>query len=99
MVDVDSKVLAFNAKNGSELWSNEDLKDRDLLAPVFLKDYVAVLDRGSYVHLLDLATGEVKGRRIVEAEVPYGGRMVSNGEKLFVITAKAGITAFSYRNY
>ncbi len=99
VVDVDSKVLAFNAKNGSELWSNEDLKDRDLLAPVFLKDYVAVLDRGSYVHLLDLATGEVKGRRIVEAEVPYGGRMVSNGEKLFVITAKAGITALSYRNY
>ncbi|MGR0278324.1 outer membrane protein assembly factor BamB [Marinomonas dokdonensis] len=99
VVDVDSKVLAFNAKNGSELWSNESLADRDLLAPVFLKDYVAVLDRGSYVHLLDLVTGEVKGRRIVEADVPYGGRMVSNGDKLFVITAKAGITAFSYRNY
>lgn len=99
VVDVDSKVLAFNAKNGSELWSNASLVDRDLLVPAFVKDFVAVLDRAGYIHLLDLVTGEVKGRRIVDAEVPYGGRMVSNGEQLFVITAKANITALSYRNY
>ena len=95
-VDMTSKVIALNAKNGTEVWENIDLLDRDLITPEFFRDYVAVMDRGGYVHLLDLTTGEVAAHKVADKGVPPGSRMVANGKQLFILTPNSNVTALSY---
>lgn len=95
-VDLNSNVIALNAHNGSEVWENKTLKDRDLITPEFFRDYVAVMDRGGYVHLLDLETGIVKGRDIADDDDAPGSRMVADGNQLFILTSDSDVTALSY---
>ncbi|ETI62197.1 outer membrane protein assembly factor BamB [Marinomonas profundimaris] len=95
-VDMKSKVIALNAKNGAEVWENTDLVERDLISPEFFRDYVAVMDRGGYVHLLDVITGEVAGHIIADNDVPPGSRMVAIDKKLFILTPNSNVTALSY---
>ena len=95
-VDMKSKVVALNAKNGTEIWENSDLIERDLITPEFFRDYVAVMDRGGYVHLLDLVTGEVAAHRLADNSVPSGSRMVAKDKQLFLLTPNANVTALSY---
>lgn len=95
-VDMKSHVVALNAKNGTEIWENTDLADRDLITPTFFRDYVAVMDRGGYVHLLDLTTGEVAEHRMADNDVPPGSRMVASDKQLFILTPNANVTALSY---
>ncbi|WP_133012787.1 outer membrane protein assembly factor BamB [Marinomonas flavescens] len=96
IVDLNSNVIALNAKNGSEVWENKTLVNRDLITPEFFRDYVAVMDRGGYVHLLDLKTGIVEGRDIANDDVAPGSRMVADGKKLFILTPDSDVTALSY---
>ncbi|MGB5997871.1 MAG: outer membrane protein assembly factor BamB [Marinomonas sp.] len=95
-VDLDSNVIALNAKNGSQVWENKTLEKRDLITPEFFRDYVAVMDRGGYVHLLDLKTGIVKGRDIANDDVAPGSRMIADGNQLFILTPDSDVTALSY---
>lgn len=95
-VDMKSNVIALNAKNGTEVWKNSDLEERDLITPEFFRDYVAVMDRGGYVHLLDLVTGEVAAQRLADGKVPPGSRMVTNDKKMFILTPNSNVTALSY---
>ena len=95
-VDMKSNVIALNAKNGTEVWKNSDLEERDLITPEFFRDYVAVMDRGGYVHLLDLVTGEVAAQRLADGKVAPGSRMVTNDKKMFILTPNSNVTALSY---
>jgi outer membrane protein assembly factor BamB len=96
VVDMKSNVFLLNAKNGSEIWTNDALIERDLISPEFFRDYVAVMDRGGYVHLLDLTTGEVAAYRLADDDVPSGSRMVANDKLLFILTPDSNVTALSY---
>lgn len=96
VVDMQSKVILLNAKNGSEIWQNSELVNRDLISPEFFRDYLAVIDRESYVHLLDLTTGAVSARRLTNDDVPPGSRLVAGSNKLFLLTPDADVTALSY---
>lgn len=95
-VDMTSKVIALNAKNGTEVWENTDLVERDLITPEFFRDYVAVMDRGGYVHLIDLTIGEVAAHKVADNDVPPGSRMVVNDKRLFILTPNSNVTALSY---
>ena len=95
-VDMTSKVIALNAKNGTEVWENTDLVERDLISPEFFRDYVAVMDRAGYVHLLDLNTGEIAVHKVADSKVPPGSRMVANDKQLFILTPNSNVTALSY---
>lgn len=95
-IDHESKVYALNARNGSTIWENDTLTGRDLASPVFFRDYVAVLDRGGWVHLLSQSTGETAAWMLADTERPAGSRMVSNGKQLFILTPTAKVTALSY---
>ncbi|MFD1382287.1 outer membrane protein assembly factor BamB [Rhodanobacter aciditrophus] len=95
-VDHESKVYGLNARNGSTLWENDSLEGRELATPVFFRDYVAVLDRGGWVHLLNQSTGETGAWMLADTERPAGSRMVSNGKQLFILTPTAKVTALSY---
>jgi outer membrane protein assembly factor BamB len=67
-----------------------------LITPEFFQDYVAVMDRGGYVHLLDLITGEVVVHKVADNDVPSGSRMVANDKRLFILTPNSNVTALSY---
>ncbi|WP_417529141.1 outer membrane protein assembly factor BamB [Marinomonas shanghaiensis] len=95
-VDMTSKVIALNAKNGTEVWENADLVERDLISPEFFRDYVAVMDRAGYVHLLDLNSGEIAVHKVADNKVPPGSRMVANDKQLFILTPNSNVTALSY---
>jgi outer membrane protein assembly factor BamB len=96
VVDMKSNVVLLNAKNGAEIWQNETLVERDLISPEFFRDYVAVIDRAGYVHLLDLTTGEVAAHKVADNDVSPGSRMVTNDKQLFILTPKSNVTALSY---
>lgn len=96
VVDMKSKVTLLNAKNGAEIWENETLVERDLISPEFFRDYVAVIDRAGYVHLLDLTTGDIAAHKVADNNVPPGSRMVTNDKQLFILTPKSNVTALSY---
>lgn len=95
-IDQDNKVYALNALNGSTLWENEKLVGRDLASPVFFRDYIAVLDRGGWVHLLDKTNGKLGAWTLADTQRPAGSRMVSNDKQLFILTPTAKVTALSY---
>lgn len=96
VVSQNSTVYGLNASNGSEVWKNTTLVDRDLISPEFFRDYVAVMDRGGYVHLLDLKTGKVIARDMANDDVAPGSRMVSADKQLFILTPDSDVTALSY---
>ncbi|MEO9273507.1 outer membrane protein assembly factor BamB [Marinomonas sp. 5E14-1] len=96
VVDMKSNVFLLNAKNGSEIWENTTLLDRDLISPEFYRDYVAVMDRAGYVHLLDVTIGDVIAYKLADDDVPPGSRMVADGELLFILTPDSNVTALSY---
>ncbi|MCV2402571.1 outer membrane protein assembly factor BamB [Marinomonas sp. C2222] len=96
VVDMQSKVILLNAKNGSEIWQNNELVNRDLISPEFFRDYLAVIDRESYIHLLDLTTGNIAARRLTNDDVPPGSRLVTGSNQLFLLTPDADVTALSY---
>lgn len=95
-VEQDSTVHALNAKNGEVIWQNEELVGRELISPTYFRDYVAVVDRSGYVHLLDRDNGKVKAWFLADTVAPVGSRMVSNGQQLFILTPDSKITALSY---
>lgn len=96
VIDQNNVVYSLNARNGSTLWENDSLKDRDLASPVFYKDYVAVLDRGGWIYLLNRTTGAVEAWTLADSKRPAGSRMVSNDEQLFILTPTANVTALHY---
>lgn len=95
-VDMDSKVYALNAANGSELWTSMELEGRSLISPVFYREFVAVMDRGGYVHLLNSQTGKLEARKLADKDLPAGSRMVSNDKQLFILTNNEQVTALKY---
>lgn len=96
VVDLDSRVVALNAQNGSELWIQESLKDRDLGSPAFLREHVAVIDRAGYVHLLNSKSGKIDAVKLADLNLPPGSRMVSDGQQLFILTRNEQVTALTY---
>ena len=96
VVDMQSNVFLLNARNGSEIWKNKTLIDRDLISPEFFRNYVAVIDREGYVHLLDLMTGNIAAQKLADDDVPPGSRLVASDKKLFILTPDENVTALSY---
>ncbi len=96
VVDMKSNVLLLNARNGSEIWQNDRLVERDLISPEFYRDYVSVIDREGYVHLLDLTTGDIAAQKLADDDVSPGSRLVASGNKLFILTPDENVTALSY---
>lgn len=62
VTDADSQVWALDRNNGGPLWTQADLRARNITAPVRIGDQLAVADFEGYVHLLDRATGRIVGR-------------------------------------
>lgn len=95
VVDQTSKVFALNAKNGNIVWESTQLTGRDLISPVAFHDYVAVMDRSGYVHLLSKETGKIVAYTLADKVLPSGSRMVPKGKQLFILTRNEQLTALT----
>lgn len=83
--DVDH-VVALSRANGTQRWSQEALRLRDVTAPTRFGDTVVVGDFEGYLHWLDVANGEFVAReraassRIVSAPIIAGRHLVAQSE-------------------
>jgi len=94
-VETDGTVRAFRAASGQVLWSNEQLKHRELTAPIVVAGYLAVADSDGFLHLLSQTDGRFIGRIKVDGS-GVGEPMVSDGEKLYVLDNDGDITAYKF---
>lgn len=62
LTDARGNVIALEAQNGVETWSNGDFYNRRLTQPVVYKDTIVVGDYEGYFHFIDKASGDVVSR-------------------------------------
>lgn len=92
----NGKVVAYNAANGEQLWSNEKMLRRGLNGPQVFNEYVAVVDFKGYMHILNQSDGEFAARVRVDRK---GARapMLTDGETLYVYTNRGKLIAYQVK--
>ena len=92
--DNGGNVWALDRNGGSDLWKQSALVRRGLTTPVVQGAYVVVADKEGYVHWLDSATGDIKGRAKVDDGVS-GSPVVSDDGILYIQSVDGTVSAFS----
>ncbi|MCF1427683.1 MAG: outer membrane protein assembly factor BamB [Shewanella sp.] len=83
LVDDHSRVYSVDRRNGLEQWSNNELANRSLTAPVLFNNYIVVGDYEGYLHFLDRNSGKIVGRIQIDSDGLYSAPVVADG-KLYV---------------
>lgn len=91
---VDGKVLAYDLLSGQQVWSNEQLLNRQLSNPVVLGQNLVVGDFDGVLHMLDLNAGHLVGRSSTSGDVRIL-RVVDN--QLLVSTRKGAMSVWQNR--
>lgn len=60
-------LVAFDARSGTELWSNDKLEHRLLTAPKVIEGYVVVGDSEGYLYWVDRSSGEFVSTQEVDS--------------------------------
>ncbi len=94
--DNDSVIYQLNRADGSQGWSQDALKYRDITKPVFYLGDVIVGDLEGYLHILDGATGEFLNRKKVGGKGFYHAPLVV-GEVGYSYSLDGTLTAFTYQ--
>ena len=94
--DEDDFVSAYRANSGQPLWTNEQMRYRQLSSPIVFGGYVAVADNDGYLHLLSQTDGSFAGRQKVDGS-GVSANMLSNGDQLFVLANDGGLTAYGIK--
>ena len=92
--DRDSNLWALDRNSGSDLWKQSAFLRRSITTPVVHGTYIVVADAEGYVHWLDSASGDVKGRVKVGGAV-RGSPVVSDDGILFIQNVDGQLSAFS----
>jgi len=61
--DSHSQLWAFNRVTGKVLWRQNDLKGRNITAPVVNNDKLIIADGSGYIHVLSKKNGQFLGRK------------------------------------
>ena len=83
LTDNRSHLFAVDRRNGLELWSNTQLENRTVTAPVVLGDYVVVGDVEGYLYWLDRTDGTIKAMQQLDSSGLYAAPLV-DGDTLYV---------------
>ncbi|WP_429154401.1 outer membrane protein assembly factor BamB [Aeromonas media] len=83
LTDNRSHLFAVDRRNGLELWSNTQLENRTVTAPVVLGDYVVVGDVEGYLYWLDRTDGSIKAMQQLDSSGLYAPPLV-DGDTLYV---------------
>jgi len=93
VTDADGQVWALDRGNGGPLWTQADLRAREITAPVRIGDALAVGDLEGYVHLLDRETGRIVGRLRV-GPTPIVAPLLAVDDLLVAQDAHGRVTAW-----
>lgn len=92
VTDNNSSIYAIDRRNGVELWSNSELRRRNLTAPTPVGEYIAVGDRFGYLHYFTQDEGKYVSRLAVgdddEDEGIYNEPIYKDG--VFVVQTRDG---------
>jgi outer membrane protein assembly factor BamB len=92
----DSKISAYNADNGREVWRVDALLHRDITAPVAIGSYLAFTDFEGYLHLVAQSDGRFVGRRKIDGSGVRSGVVMEDG-RLYAIGNKGGLFVLEIR--
>ncbi|MDO2947370.1 outer membrane protein assembly factor BamB [Aeromonas simiae] len=79
ITDSRSHLFAVDRRNGLELWSNTQLENRSVTAPVVFGDYVVVGDVEGYLYWLDRFDGTIKAMQELDSSGLYAAPLVDGG--------------------
>lgn len=89
--DADSDVWQLDQRNGSSMWKQKDLHQRQLSAPAAFDSYVVVGDFEGYVHWLSTLDGHLLGREQITSS-PIDAKPIIEDNIVYVY-AKDGTLA------
>jgi outer membrane protein assembly factor BamB len=96
VVDDEDTVHRLDKTNGLIIWSNSEMPGRRLSPPSFTPDAdVVVGDTEGYIHVLDIDTGSVIGRKRVSDEA-ITARPVATDDAMFVQSIDGIVAAFRF---
>lgn len=90
----DGKVVSYDLINGTVLWENDQLLNRNLSNPALLGQYLVVGDLEGVLHLLDPTSGVIVGRAKSAGEVRTL-RVMDN--QLFAVTRTGALSIWQNR--
>jgi len=94
ITEANGTVKAFNASQGTELWSTDEYAYRGLNQSVTTNDYVAFADYEGYLHFLSRRTGETIGRTKAGSSGVRSPTLLYN-DQFIVLDNSGNISAYS----
>ena len=94
VAQADGKIVSYDLLNGTKLWENEQLLNRNLSNPVLLGDHLVVGDLDGVLHLIDPTSGALVGRSKSTGEVRWL-RVLDN--QLYAVTRKGALSIWQNR--
>ncbi|OGT54845.1 MAG: outer membrane protein assembly factor BamB [Gammaproteobacteria bacterium RIFCSPHIGHO2_12_FULL_63_22] len=96
--DKTGNVWALDRNNGTSLWKQNVLGNRQLTSPVVHGDYAVVGDLEGYLHWIKLDTGDVAGRARIERAAVRGTPQVSAEGVLYALSNEGELAAYRLGN-
>ncbi len=93
----DSALFAFNSGSGIEEWVNDKMLRRDIGAPAAVGDYVVVIDKDDYMHVLSAQDGEF-ALRFKPSGSGFHSSIVVSGDVLLVLSDNGTLSSYSIEN-
>ncbi|MDV2858147.1 MULTISPECIES: outer membrane protein assembly factor BamB [Oceanimonas] len=94
ITDSRSHLFAVDARSGSEVWSNTELENRRLTAPVVFGDYLVAGDGDGYLYWLDRNSGELLSLERIDSAGLYVAPVVA-GDTLYVQSRDGELVAIA----
>ncbi|NHC03542.1 outer membrane protein assembly factor BamB [Acinetobacter sp. 187] len=94
VAQADGKIVSYDLINGTTLWENDQLLNRNLSNPVVLGDYLVVGDLDGVLHLIDPTSGSLVGRSKSTGEVRWL-RVLDN--QLYAVTRTGALSIWQNR--
>ena len=98
LTDKAGNVWALDRNNGTSLWKQNVLGNRQLTSPVVHGDYAVVGDLEGYLHWIKLDTGDIAGRARIERAAVRGTPQVSAEGVLYALSNEGELAAYRLGN-
>jgi outer membrane protein assembly factor BamB len=96
VANANGHVVAYKLNQETPVWTNEQLLNRRLSAPVTFNNYVVTGDFDGYVHLILQSTGIMAGRFRVDRD-GVRAPMVSTNDTLYILGNSGNLRAYQLR--
>lgn len=91
--DKNGEVWLLDRRNGSTMWKQDQLLNRQLTRPAFYGSQIVVGDAQGYLHWIDIESGRFVAR-VREGKDGFAGAPVTVGTTLYVLTHDGTLAAY-----